>query len=122
MVHKSTVLPLVLYPDKRLSFSCGAIKEITEEIIQLAHDMTATMYANDGVGLAASQVGTNLQLITVDCSEDGSGLYHLINPKIIWESPETVANLEGCLSFPLMSIQVHCPQVRSIHPLYFLTI
>lgn len=106
MTQTSKTLPLVLYPDKRLSFSCGAIKEITEEITQLAHDMAVTMYENNGVGLAAPQVGINLQLITVDCSNDRSELHHLINPKIIWESEAKIANIEGCLSFPDMSVQV----------------
>jgi peptide deformylase len=63
----------------------------------LMDDMVETMYANDGVGLAAPQVGILKRVIVIDV-EDGN-IYKMANPKIISESGEEAAE-EGCLSVP----------------------
>ena len=70
---------------------------VDDRIRTLMNDMVETMYANDGVGLAAPQVGILKRVIVIDV-EDGN-IYKMANPKIISESGEEAAE-EGCLSVP----------------------
>ncbi|MDI9496286.1 MAG: peptide deformylase [Bacillota bacterium] len=70
---------------------------VDDRIRMLMDDMVETMYANDGVGLAAPQVGILKRVIVIDV-EDGN-IYKMANPKIISESGEEAAE-EGCLSVP----------------------
>jgi len=79
------------------------IEEVTPEILNLIKDMTETMYADSGVGLAAPQVGVSKRIILVDGEEDG--LIVLINPIIIKSEGEVEAE-EGCLSVPGIYSQV----------------
>ncbi|ABB15321.1 MULTISPECIES: peptide deformylase [Carboxydothermus] len=72
------------------------IKEITPNIIKLLENMADTMYAYNGVGLAAPQIGVSKRAIVVDV---GEGLIELINPEIIEVSGEE-KDIEGCLSVP----------------------
>ena len=58
------------------------------------------MYAENGVGLAATQVNIHQQIVIIDVSENKEQSYVLINPEIINKSTETVINEEGCLSVP----------------------
>lgn len=74
------------------------VTEITDEIVQLLEDMYETMVANDGIGIAAPQVNSNLRLAIVEIDEE-SGLYEMINPRIVHATGETI-DVEGCLSFP----------------------
>lgn len=55
---------------------------ITDEIVQLLEDMYETMLAHDGIGLAAPQIGKNLQMAVIEIDEE-SGRFELINPVII---------------------------------------
>lgn len=72
------------------------VTKIDRTIKQLLDNMAETMYAADGVGLAAPQVGVSLQVIVID---DGNGLLELINPVIV--SQESLEKgTEGCLSVP----------------------
>jgi peptide deformylase len=70
---------------------------VDDRIRMLMDDMVENMYANDGVGLAAPQVGILKRVIVIDV-EDGN-IYKMANPKIISESGEEAAE-EGCLSVP----------------------
>ena len=70
------------------------VEVIDEKIIQLLDDMADTMYAADGVGLAAPQVGILKRVVVIDI---GDGLLELINPEIIEVSGEQLDD-EGCLS------------------------
>ena len=81
------------------------VKEITPRVIQLLEDMADTMYEEDGVGLAAPQVGVLKRIVVIDV---GDGLLELINPRILKTEGEDVA-LEGCLSFPGKSGKVKRP-------------
>ncbi|MDP4180205.1 MAG: peptide deformylase [Bacillota bacterium] len=69
---------------------------IDERIVTLAEDMAETMYNEDGVGLAAPQVGILKRMVVIDV---GEGLLTLINPKITQEDGEEI-DIEGCLSVP----------------------
>lgn len=91
------ILPLVLHPDERLQSVTRPIEEITEEVEELLDNLQDTMIAHDGVGLAAPQVGKNLQVAVVE-EEDGA-VIELINPRIIHATGETI-DVEGCLSIP----------------------
>ena len=73
-----------------------AVEKVDKRIITLLDDMAETMYAADGVGLAAPQVGVLRRVCVID---DGNGKIELINPEIILDEGEQ-DGLEGCLSFP----------------------
>ena len=83
--------------DEILTKTCKPVKEMTPRIAELIEDMFETMYEENGVGLAASQVGVLRQIVTIDV-EDGNQ-YVLINPEILETSGEQTG-YEGCLSVP----------------------
>lgn len=93
------ILPVLQYPDPRLALKAVAVKEITPEIRELVNNMVETMYARDGIGLAAPQVGASLRLVVIDTSgpEKREALRVLINP-VLTLSGENVDSEEGCLS------------------------
>ena len=88
---------IVQYGDDTLRRICRPVDKITPNILTLLDDMAETMRANDGVGLAAPQVGI-LRRIAVIETEPGR-LIELINPKIIAMAGEQEGS-EGCLSLP----------------------
>ena len=83
--------------DEILGKVCKPVKEMTPRTRELIEDMFETMYEENGVGLAASQVGVLRQIVTIDV-EDGNQ-YVLINPEILDTSGEQTG-YEGCLSVP----------------------
>jgi peptide deformylase len=89
------------YPDKRLRDPGKKVEAVTPEIVQLIDDMAETMYAAPGVGLAATQIGEQLQLFIIDIASDDepSELRVFINPEIL-ERDGDLTWQEGCLSFP----------------------
>ena len=92
-------LSLVYYPDPRLQQACKLIEKVTPEIKELAKNMIETMYAENGIGLAAPQVGLQIRMTVVDVSEDQNQPLVLINPEII-SKQGNVNSEEGCLSIP----------------------
>lgn len=92
-------LKILKYGDQLLRKKSAEIKEISDDIRQLASDMFETMYAAPGAGLAAIQTGYPIQLFIIDVSQDKSGALALINPKII-DTGDKIIREEGCLSFP----------------------
>ena len=90
--------PVVIYPNKLLETKTKEVTMITDELITLLDDMRETMIAHDGIGLAAPQIGKNLRVAVIEIDEE-SGLFELINPKIISQSGSSI-DVEGCLSFP----------------------
>lgn len=97
------LLDIVTYPDPRLKERCAPVAEITDEIRQLAADMTETMYAAPGVGLAAPQVGRSVRLLVMDpgVQEGERSPRVLINPELEPMGEVIVSEQEGCLSVPL---------------------
>ena len=91
------ILEILQYPDPRLHEPARRVEKIDAEIRKLVDDMTATMYAAPGVGLAATQVDVHKQVIVIDVSEDRSDLRVFINPEIT-RREGTAVNQEGCLS------------------------
>jgi peptide deformylase len=86
--------------DPVLRQKAGPVAAITPELRRLIADMFDTMYAEEGVGLAAPQVGVSDRIIVVDPHDDETQPFALINPEILEASKETEKNEEGCLSIP----------------------
>ena len=76
------------------------VAQVDERIRQLADDMVETMYAAEGVGLAATQVDVHERLVVMDTSENHDHPVVLVNPEIVWRSEEMRVAEEGCLSVP----------------------
>ena len=74
------------------------VERVDKSLKKLLDDMAETMYANDGVGLAAPQIGKNNCVVVIDCQDD-HGLLEMINPVITFKEGEVV-DTEGCLSVP----------------------
>ena len=95
----ANILPVLRFPDERLRTIAQPITEFTPELQQIVDDMFETMYAEEGIGLAATQVDIHQRLIVMDVSEDKSEQLVLINPEILAQSGSTGIE-EGCLSVP----------------------
>ena len=93
-------LNILRYPDPRLHTVAKPVVEVDARIRQLVDDMLETMYAADGVGLAATQVDVHERVIVIDTSEMRDDPRVLINPEIIGRSAEMSFSDEGCLSVP----------------------
>jgi len=93
-------LTILRYPDPRLHTVARPVAAVDERIRTLADEMLETMYAADGVGLAATQVDVHERLIVMDTSEQRDHPVVLINPEIIARSEEMKVSEEGCLSVP----------------------
>ena len=77
---------------------CKPVERVDKRLRTLLDDMAETMYENNGVGIAAPQVGQTIRAVVIDCQDD-HGLLELINPEITYrEATET--DTEGCLSCP----------------------
>ena len=102
-----SVLPIVTYNDPVLREKSKPVKENTEELQTLIDNMFDTMYNSQGVGLAAPQIGEEIQLFVMDADgitdeteEMDVGPLVFINPKIKEKSGDKIKLEEGCLSIP----------------------
>ena len=95
------ILKIVKYPDPILSRPGEPITEFNDELRKLIADMFETMYAEQGIGLAAPQVGASIRLLVIDLSvgKVPEDKLVLINPEIIFTDGKLYEE-EGCLSFP----------------------
>ena len=100
--------------DPVLRSECRPVKEINQRILTLLDDMTETMRAADGVGLAAPQVGVLRRVVVIETPD--SGLVELINPTIIAVDGEQ-EGYEGCLSVPGQSGIVKRPMTVTVRAL-----
>lgn len=94
------LLPILCFPDPRLHTVAKPVAAVDARLRTLIADMLQTMYDAKGIGLAATQVDVHERLIVMDISEDRDQPLVLINPELVWTSPETHLNEEGCLSVP----------------------
>ena len=95
-----TQLTILRYPDPRLHTVAKPVAAVDARLQTLVDDMLETMYAAEGIGLAATQVNVHERVIVIDVSEERDKPLVLINPKIVWASDEKKINEEGCLSVP----------------------
>ncbi|RYX96861.1 MAG: peptide deformylase [Comamonadaceae bacterium] len=95
-----TQLDILRFPDLRLHTVAKPVTAFDERLRKLVDDMLETMYAAEGIGLAATQVNVHERLVVIDTSETRDQPMVLVNPEITWSSPETKLNDEGCLSVP----------------------
>jgi peptide deformylase len=86
--------------DAILREEAAPVQAVTDEVRQLIADMFDTMYAEEGVGLAAPQVGESRRIIVIDPREPDIAPFALVNPEIFEVSDETERGEEGCLSIP----------------------
>jgi peptide deformylase len=94
------LLPILVYPDPRLHTVAKPVAVVDDRVRRLVDEMLETMYAADGIGLAATQVDVHERVIVIDVSEKRDAPRVLINPEITWRSDEIVQAEEGCLSVP----------------------
>jgi peptide deformylase len=95
-----SLLPILRYPDARLHKVARPVAVVDERVRRLVDDMLETMAANDGIGLAATQVDVHERVIVMDTSETRDSPRVLINPELVATSEEMVVGEEGCLSVP----------------------
>ena len=95
-----TQLTILRYPDARLHTVAKPVAAVDARVKTLVDDMLETMYEAEGIGLAATQVNVHERIVVIDISAERDNPLVLINPEIIWASPETAIKDEGCLSVP----------------------
>ena len=93
------LLTILEFPDPRLRTKAVAVAQVNDEIRNLIDAMVETMYAANGVGLAATQVNVHQRLVVIDVSEERNQPRTFINPEIITRDGVEVSE-EGCLSVP----------------------
>jgi peptide deformylase len=94
-----SLLPLIEYPDLRLRRSAALVTEFDESLARLADDLLETLYASGGIGLAATQVGDERQVLVMDLSDDRSQPQVFVNPQVRLGHEKCMVE-ESCLSLP----------------------
>ena len=94
-----SVLQVLTFPDDRLRTVAKPVEEVTPEIKKIVDDMVETMYDEEGIGLAATQVDIHKRIVVIDISETRDEPMVLINPEILEKRGEDGIE-EGCLSVP----------------------
>jgi len=100
------MLKIVTYPDPFLRQMAEEVDTFDDSLHVLLDQMQEVMYHDDGVGLAAPQIGVSKRIIVLD---DGNGLIHLMNPEIITSGSNEEVVEEGCLSLPGIIVPVSRP-------------
>ncbi len=93
-----SILPILRYPDPRLATIAKEVAHIDDKLQTLIDDMLATMYAANGIGLAATQIDQHIRLVVIDVSEESNNPLVLINPRISQLGDLRAKGKEGCLS------------------------
>lgn len=109
------VRPIVLYPDPVLLRPTRTVERFDSELRALVGDMTETLYAAPGVGLAANQIGVDLRVCVIDLSagETKGQLHVLVNPTVTETAGRQVGE-EGCLSFPDITLDIERPEKAAV--------
>ena len=94
-------LKILIFPDPKLRIVAEEVKNFDKCLESLAENMLATMYAENGIGLAATQVDEHVRLVVMDLSENGDDPLIFVNPeyKVLGDS-KMFEFEEGCLSIP----------------------
>ena len=103
-------LKILKFPDPRLRTVAKKVEKFDKSLEKLANDMLPTMYEDNGIGLAASQVDRHIRLIVMDLSEERNDPRVFINPEYKILDNESLASFEeGCLSIPGFSEEIIRP-------------
>ena len=102
LVHRSEL-------ESKFGELCEPVSDITDDIVKLCHNLAQIMYDHEGIGISAPQVGVNKRIVIIDCSENQNKAIYLINPEILWQSPQESQKLEGCLSYPGLFLPIKRP-------------
>ncbi|SEM48767.1 peptide deformylase [Luteibacter sp. UNCMF331Sha3.1] len=105
-----STLTILEFPDPRLRTVAAPVTEFDAGLKQFVADMYETMYAANGVGLAATQVNVHKRVLVADMSDDRNEPMVLINPEILEKDGQQVYQ-EGCLSFP----GIYADVTRALH-------
>ncbi|KWW98997.1 Peptide deformylase 4 [Carbonactinospora thermoautotrophica] len=117
--RRGTVRPIVQLGDPVLRKPCAEVTDFGPELEQLAEDMFASMYAANGCGLAANQIGVSLRVFVYDCpTEEGDHVGVVVNPRL--ELPDVADRVlleeeEGCLSIKGGWARVARPSYAVVH-------
>ena len=105
------VLEIVKYGDPILHRKCKPVEDFSN-VGTIVNDMFDSMYEAEGIGLAANQVGINLNLFVIDIThtEESDESYVFINSSIIESSSDKSTSSEGCLSLPNISLNINRPE------------
>ncbi|CAA3707343.1 peptide deformylase [Candidatus Portiera aleyrodidarum] len=93
-------MKILKYPDKRLNIIAKPIKNINNNIKNLVFNMINTMYAHNGIGLAATQINKHIRIFVMDISKTYNQPLIIINPKYTFVNTKYKKVKEGCLSIP----------------------
>jgi peptide deformylase len=94
-----TIRPIIRYPDPRLARPAQSVTAFDGALRELAQDLTETMHAAPGIGIAAPHIGIFLRVVVLDLdANDGARTY--VYSEIIWVSPEMIMHQEGSVSMP----------------------
>ncbi len=107
------VKTIVVWPDTRLREETTEIEEIDDDVRELYRNLVDTMFAYNGIGIAAIQVGVNLKMFLLEAhlcgGEKDDDPVAFINPEVVWTGDELEKAEEGCLSFPGIYVQIERP-------------
>ena len=102
---------VLIAPDPCLKVQSAPVPGVDDELRRLMDDMLETMYATNGIGLAAIQIGIPKRVIVMDLAgkDEPPAPRHYVNPEIIWRSEDLAVANEGCLSVPDLYDDVERP-------------
>jgi peptide deformylase len=108
------VREIVKYPDPVLRESTVEVGDITEDVRQLVRDLTDTMYAQNGAGIAAIQIGRLERIFIIDGKvaggDENAPPLVFINPEVVETGKGLTVSEEGCLSFPDVFVEIKRPR------------
>jgi peptide deformylase len=102
------------YGDPILRRKADRVAVFDDSLREFIKEMVVAMREYDGVGLAAPQVGSSIQLAVIEPSRETGQIFVLINPEVIYASKEIVEHEEGCLSFPDLHLKFSRPKMVSV--------
>lgn len=110
------VRTIVEFPDKCLLTAAQAVEDFDDALQILIDDMIETMRSENGLGLAANQIGVGLRIFVRENDLDRANPFIFINPEVIAQEGETILQ-EGCLSFPGIYVKVKRPEFVTVKAL-----
>jgi peptide deformylase len=110
------IKPVLRYPAAILKEKTSPVEKITEEMFELVDTILETMAAEDGIGLAANQIGSSCRIFVINTApgEEKTEPLVCINPVVLDQEGEIVDE-EGCLSFPDLYLSVSRPRTVRLY-------